>query len=117
MRIPDPQDCVKVVGVLTLSCSPSGSRASGAAPCGPSPALTCPPGLETVQNVRTKNTIAEPTGIFYSSTKTEKPRDYPPPPIRKKYIYKENFLIFLGHFQNYSNFFPFTSGNFSYKVN
>jgi hypothetical protein len=56
MRIPDPQDGVKLVGVLTLSCSPSGSRASGAAPCGPSPALTCPLGLETVQNLRKKNT-------------------------------------------------------------
>ncbi len=55
-RILDPQDCVKVVGVLTLSCSPSGSRASGAAPCGPSPALTCPLGLET-ENVTTKNTF------------------------------------------------------------
>jgi hypothetical protein len=56
LRIPDLQDCVKLVGVLTLSCSPSGSRASGAAPCGPSPALTCPLGLERVQNLRTKNT-------------------------------------------------------------
>jgi|688.fasta_scaffold341999_1 hypothetical protein len=57
MRVPDPQDCVKVEGVLTLSCSPSGSRASGAAPCGPSQALTCPLGLETVTNPRTKNTV------------------------------------------------------------
>jgi hypothetical protein len=47
---------VKVVGILTLSCSPSGSRASGAAPCGPSPALTCQLGLET-ENVTTKNTF------------------------------------------------------------
>jgi hypothetical protein len=79
MRIPDPQDWVKLEGVLTLSCSPSGSRASGAAPCGPSPGLTCPLGLETVQNLRTKNTVP----IFYSSTKTEKTGHFPLKQVKK----------------------------------